>query len=138
MAFDKDRSIIAQNSGGHAAAVVVALINAGVITTAEEARDTLRNFQTDVFNGVIALAGAETVVTVFEGGNTESDAPRPQPVSSTGKPFGDTVFKTGKYSGKSIEDVYNSGDEGREYIEKYTTFARNEYMRNAVTKFLAA
>src|SRR5689334_1917137 len=75
--YVREASIVAQNSGYHAAAMTVALINNGAVRDAAQAVETFNEIRAEVFNGALALAGAESIVEVLESApNNRPNGPR--------------------------------------------------------------
>lgn len=138
---DRDKSIIAQNAGSTAAAILTAGVNAGAIQPRDEDEllatyDTIR---TSVFNGTFALAGAESVVESFEGGG--SSAPTSAPASGGGgggsRPHADVEVRIGKYRGKTIGAIH-SEPEGADWLDWASQNLSNDWLKTRIREFLAA
>lgn len=140
MSFTKEAAIIAQNSATAAAAIVAALVVQQGLTDVGEVNSIFDLVRTNIFNGSIALAGAESVVELMEatpatrggsqrrtGGGSRTDYSDQQP--------GDVVIKGGKHAGKTIADV---ADEDPEWIEWAATNLNNDFLRKKVVAFQAA
>lgn len=138
MGLDRDSSIIAQNAGTTAAAIYNALVaQRGDTTFDPEEYEAIR---LHVFQGTLSLAGAETVVEVFEGSGTaqaSSTYPAPQAVASPsgGKPNADLVINFGKHRGKTVETIDKTD---RSWLEWVARESNNEFVKSRVAKFLAA
>lgn len=143
--LDRDRSIIAQNAGTTAANLVASAVAAGTLApaTIDELVSTFDDLRTQVFNGTLSLAGAQSVVESFEGGGAPtatSSAPTSAPAASGGgsRPNADLEIKVGKYRGKTIGHVFDNEDEGDSYLEWMSQNINNDFLRAKVTEFLAA
>lgn len=122
MSYDTNRAIPAQNAATAAAAIVAAELRAGE-TFGEGALERFEEVRTAIFNGTMALAGAEAVVEVFEGPQPAA-APQPTPVPAQNPApapapaggAGQQVFRFGKHSGKSVAQV-GSDPENADYLD---------------------
>lgn len=128
--FSKEHAIIAQN-----AATAAATLLQGTSVTMEQFEEV----RTSIFQGSLALAGAESVVQVFEGETATAPKAPAQPAPSTpsnssGGP-GEVVVNFGKHRGKTIAAIAN---EDESYIEWLSNEANNDYIKNMAKKFLAA
>lgn len=143
--MDRDKSIIGQNAGTTAAAILNTLVNAGIVHVADvdDALATFDRIRKDVFAGSLELAGAETVVAGFSGGAAPSSVSSvtssySEPTPAAGRPGGDVEIKFGKYAGKTIADVYASGKDGAEYLEWAAGNLNNDFLKKHIRSFLAA
>lgn len=148
--FSKDAAIIAQNAGTTSAALLERLN-----VSYDSVEDLLADFdqvRDAVFQGSISLAGAETVLDVFEysendksksrggynrGGSSSGGGNR-QATSdggggSNGGAPGDTELNFGKHRGKTISDVY---DEDSEYVEWLAEKANSTFVKRQAREFL--
>lgn len=129
---DKERAIAAQNAAS-AAATLLAGTGAGM--------DVFENVRTAIFNGTIALVGgagaqstAEAVSNIqssFPGAQAVTP-PAPQPTQSSDT--GSVVIKFGKYSGKTISQVFS---EDPDYVTGFLTKSNNDFVKTKVHTFLA-
>jgi len=135
MPYEKEWAIAAQN-----AATAAATLLQGTGVTVEVFEDVRRR----IFNGTLELAGAESVVEVFEGkaevapadANVSQFQPRQAKGGSpTAQVAGQTVFKSGKHAGKSIADVYASTPDYIEWAAE--NMGRNKFMQDKCREFLA-
>lgn len=143
MSLDRDMSIIAQNAGTAAGNIYAALVkNRGDGAFNPEEYEAIR---LHVFQGTLELAGAETVVEVFEGDASEKAQPQ-RPVYGTrsnndnggggsGSGSGNIEVKFGKHRGKTISEIYDE-DEG--WLRWAADNANNDFVRKHAQKFLAA
>lgn len=143
--LDRERSIIAQNAGTTAANIVGAAAGLGLIeaSTIDELLETFDNVRTAVFNGTLAFAGAESVVESFEGGGSPEPARRSAPsgggaTSGGGRPHADVEIKVGKYRGKTIGQVFDSGADGVSWLEWASETLNNDWLKGRIGEFLAA
>ena len=129
--YSTDASIISQT----AAKVAADLIIGGVATL-----DDFQEVQTMVFNQIIASAGAETLVEIFEnqskrgGGNSggfksRSNAPRED------VPAEDVVVNFGKYRGKTVSSILT---DDAEYVQWLAENANHADVKAAAGTLLAA
>ena len=142
MPLDKDKAIIAQNSATAAAAIVAAEISAGRAVDPAARFDEVR---THIFNGTIALGGAEMVVETFTTPpagvpTTAAPAAAPAPASSPsvlggGQDPGTLELKFGKYRGQTVAQVFNSDVEWLKWVARE---GNNEFMKGKVREYLTA
>jgi len=146
MSLDRDSSIIAQNAGTIAANIYGSLVaQRGDTSFDPEEYEAIR---LHVFQGTLSLAGAETVVEVFEGaGYTAGAGVANDPgankfrqaadavPSGGGKPDGNFVVNFGKHRGKTL-DAINAVDRG--WLEWVARESNNEFVKGRVAKYLAA
>lgn len=128
--FSKEHAITAQN-----AATAAATLLQGKDVTMEQYEEV----RTSIFQGSLALAGAETVVQVFEGETAVAPAPSSQPApssptSNSGGP-GEVVVNFGKFRGKTIAQIAEADES---YLEWLSNEANNDYIKNMAKRFLAA
>jgi hypothetical protein len=137
LSFSKDHAIIAQNSATAAATIYSA------IGPQEWSKDLYEQIRTDIFNGSIGLAGAETVVQTFESPSSVGEivrdaAPAPQQNSgfsaSSGGNAGATVLKFGKHRGKTIAQVA-SEDPG--WLDWASQNTNNDFVKTKIREFLS-
>lgn len=135
MSFSKDHAIIAQNSATAAATIYAA------IGPQEWTADLYEQIRTDIFNGSIALAGAEAVVQTFESPSSVADIARdatPQQNSgfsaSSGGTAGATILKFGKHRGKTIAQVA-SEDPG--WLDWASQNTNNDFVKTKIREFLS-
>lgn len=150
MGFSKEHAIIAQNS----ATVAAALVGPGA--TVEQFEEVRRQ----VFNGTLALAGAESVVEAFESPTSVAQAvaaptypqaapayepfPQPSPSFDPSGPGG-VELKFGKYKGQTIAQVWadptpdpRSGEPaGRGWLEWAAANTNNDFVKSKIREFLA-
>ncbi len=112
--FVTQAAIIAQNSATGAATLLAGDL-AKVIFEEEGPEGLIRVFEqirTDIFNGSLLLAGAESIVELLETKDAgAASAPARKSWGGGAKKTyedhgGGVVLKFGKYSGRSIADVY--------------------------------
>lgn len=138
--LDKDRSIIAQSAGKDAAELTKALIGAGEVNSLN-AIDVYDNLKTAIFNSTLALAGAQAVVESFEGNSSyESSAPAQLQSVPTGggRPHADVEVKVGKYRGKTIGAIFDSGEDGAGWLDWASKNLSNDWLKGRISEFLAA
>ena len=138
MSFNKDHAIIAQNSATAAATIYAA------IGPQEWSTELYERIRTDIFNGSIGLAGAETIVQTFEAPTSVADiareaAPAPQSTgggfsTSGGGTAGATVLKFGKHRGKTIAQVA-SEDPG--WLDWAAQNTNNDFVKTKIREFLS-
>lgn len=142
--MDRDRSIIGQNAGTTAAALLTTAVQAGVVApaTLDDLLETYDTIRTSVFNGSLALAGAQSVVEKFEPGyDPSSDVGRDRLQSvptGGGKPHADVEVKVGKYRGKTIGAIYDLGEDGAGWLEWASQNLSNDWLKGRIAEFLAA
>lgn len=146
--YDRERAITAGNAANVAGNIVVALIASGNVEPSVGAIvGTFQDLHVEVFNSNLALAGAESVVEVFETPEVVSAAAaaapatqeysRPTPAAS---PAGSNdpstvVLKFGKHSGKTIAQVYNEDPSWLEWAGENT---RNDFIKGRIAAFYAS
>lgn len=138
--MDRDKSIIAQNAGTTAANLVASAVQAGTLAPAslDDLLATFDNVRTQVFNGTLALAGAQAVVESFEGdsyGNVPTE--RSAPSSSGGRPHADVEVRIGKYRGKTIGAIHDD-PEGADWLQWASNSLSNDWLKTRIREFLAA
>lgn len=141
--MDRDRSIIGQNAGTTAAALLTTAIQAGVVApaTIDELLESFDTIRTSVFNGSLALAGAQAVVETFESSPAESSSgsrPLQSVPTGGGRPHADVEMKVGKYRGKTIGYVYDLGEDGASYLDWASKNLSNEWLKSRIVEFLNA
>ena len=131
MGFDKDRAIIAQNSATAAAALLVA--EGGFDP------DRFDAVRIHIFNGTMALAGAEAVVERIEATSVSAGASEAPVATSApgGRPGADVELKFGKFRGKTIGAVAKTED-GLSWLEWAGENSSNDFIKSTIRKFLAA
>lgn len=141
MAFDRERGIAAQNAGTTAANLVASAVAAGTLAPAsvDELVIEFEQLRTTVFQGTLALAGAETIVETFESPTTPAadsfDAPAVAPAASGARPHADVAVKIGKHKGKTIGQIFQE-DEG--WLEWASQNVSNDWLKGRIREFLAA
>lgn len=138
MGFNKELSIIAQNAGTTAAVIYTELVRQrGDSTFDPEEFDQIR---LAVFQGTLAYAGAETVVETFEGEGPSTTAPAA--VSAGGyampRPGSDVELRFGKYKGQTIQQVWDSGEDGQSWLDWAAKNTNNDFVKKQIQQFLAA
>lgn len=151
--FSKEAAIIAQNAGTTAAALIERLN-----VTYDSVEDLVADFESirsAVFNGTISLAGAETVIDVFEagernnrggfgGGNRNGGGAGGRYFSKGSQGGGggnhpedpgDIVVNFGKHRGKTISSI---ADEDPEWLEWAADNCSNTFIKNKIKQFQAA
>jgi hypothetical protein len=137
VAYDKDRAIAAQNAATAAATVYAAIVSQG---TPEWDANLYDNIRTAIFNGTLALGGAEAVVERFEGVVQEVQASVPAaPAATQTGPLsdaGNVDIRNGKHAGKTIKQVFA---EDPTYLEwAAANLDRNQFLRDKIREFLAS
>lgn len=133
MPYNKEFAIAAQN-----AATAAATLYSGTGITVEQFEEV----RTAIFNGTVGLAGAESVIEVFEGTAAPAAVstgtvaasyapPAPSQVASSGA--GDIAFNGGKHQGKTIAQVFN---EDASYIEWAADKMKNSFMQGKCREYL--
>jgi len=129
--YNKEFAIAAQNAAT-AAATLLSGTGAGI--------DTFESVRTAIFNGTVALGGAESVIEAFEAGPATVSAPEvvssyvppaPSQVASSGA--GSVAFNGGKHQGKTIAQVHA---EDASYIEWAADKMKNTFMQNKCREYL--
>lgn len=140
MGFNKDSAIVAQNAATAAATVMAALI-AQRGDTAFNA-DEYEDIRTHIFQGSMALGGAEAIVEVFEGeGDYDArgswdDKPSTQTTRyDTGKRNADFVIKAGKHRGKTLQQI-DAADPG--WLKWAAGNMNNDFAKRKIQEYLAA
>lgn len=131
MSYNKEYAIASQN-----AATAAATLLSGTGASYEEFERT----RTAIFNGTIHLAGAETIVQVFEA-ETPSSVTAQQVVQETRsevtaggpRPNADLAVNSGKHAGKTLAQI-QAVDPG--WLEWASTELRNDFLRTRVKEFL--
>lgn len=141
MSFNKDHAIIAQNSATAAATIYSA------IGPQEWNKDLYEKIRTDIFNGSIGLAGAQSVVEAFESPSSIGDVARESFSAPSSAPTGDsfsasggggagsTVLKFGKHRGKTISQV---AQEDRGWLDWASQNTNNDFVKTKIREFLSA
>lgn len=136
--MDRDKSIIAQNAGTTAANLIASAVSAGTLApaTVDELVEVFDSVRTSVFNGTLALAGAQSVVESFEGGSASSaPAASEHPTGGGPRPHADVEIKFGKFRGKTIAQAHAAD---ADYVEWLATECNNDFLKSRVREFLAA
>lgn len=138
--MDRDRSIIAQNAGTTAANLIASAVQAGTLAPAslDDLLDTFDETRTKVFNGILALAGAQAVVETLEGNSSYSEpSSSPAPSGGGSRPHADVEVKIGKYRGKTIGAIYGE-PEGADWLDWASKNLSNDWLKGRITEFLQA
>lgn len=153
LSFNKEHAIIAQNSATAAANIVAAQIEAGVGSLDPMA--AFDTYRTHIFNGTLALGGAEMIVETFESPTSVAQAvasppsrfPDSFPEPSAPEPSyggggggnssgaGGVVLKFGKHRGKTIAQV---AQEDAGWLTWASENTNNDFVKNKIREFLSA
>jgi len=147
--LDRDLSIIAQNAGSTAAAILGPV--QGDLNEYLAAYDHVRQH---VFSGTLALAGGQQPLSVAQvaaslGATPVAAAPAPAAPAApaaapAGVPFADEVVNFGKHRGKTLAAIdaipadSKGQNSGRSYLEWLRDNTNNAGMKSKVTAYLAA
>ncbi len=142
----KDALIVAQNASTGAASIVASL----GMTTVDDALEAFDTIRTAIFEGTFALVDAdlESVITTAPsggrggrggysgGGSSRGRSPQRGRASSGGGNTdpGTVDFRSGKFAGKTIADVY---DEDPSYLEWCVNNLKNDFMVGRIEEYLA-
>lgn len=135
--MDRDLSIIAQNAGSTAAAIYANFAG-------PEFDVTLYNsIRQAVFDGTKVLAeggnlAAATVARHFDSTDAVAAVEEIRESASASRPNEDVEINFGKHRGKTIGAIYDSGKDGKEYIEWLGEKSNNDFIKSRVRQFLAA
>jgi hypothetical protein len=131
--LDRERSIIAQNAGTTAATIYVGLLSNGYVSDFDP--EVYNRLRTEVFNGTLALAGAESIVENFEGNTSDVVVAPTSGSTGSSKPNGDLEIRAGKHAGKTIAQV---AEEDESYLDWAAKNLKNDFLRGKIEEFLAA
>jgi len=152
LSFNKEHAIIAQNSATAAANIVAAFIASGNIGGAD-VLTMFDDFRSHIFNGTLALGGAEMVVETFESPTSVAQAVAtpptrfpdsfPEPSSPApsfgggggGNGAGSVVLKFGKHRGKTIAQV---AQEDAGWLTWASENTNNDFVKNKIREFLSS
>ena len=155
LSFTKEYAIIAQNSATAAAAIYSSFGPNGWD------KEVYEGIRTDIFNGTLVLAGAESIVETFESPTSVAqvvketpapaaaynDAPAPSGFGGGGGGggfsggggggggAGATVLKFGKHRGKTIAQV---AAEDRGWLDWAGENTNNDFVKAKIREFLSA
>ena len=132
MSFDKDKAIIAQNSATGAATIYASELNNAGGTFDQERYEEIRQA---IFQGSLALAGAEAIVTRFESPDVPVAAGDVASAPIGGKPHNDFVVNFGKHRGKTLSAIF---DDDSGWLDWAAQNCNNDYARKRIVEFLAA
>lgn len=139
--LDRDKSIIAQNAGTTAAAIYNAIVTGSEWRTVGFDAELYDSIRLHVFNGTLELAGAETVVEVFNGPNPDYSQPvqsTPPSASGSGDHGAGVTLNFGKYKGQTIQQVADSGDQGVGWLNWVARESNNDFIKKKAAEFLDA
>lgn len=145
--YNKDAAIAAQNAGSTAAVLLpVVLQFASDVETVDDVVELYNTLRTEVFNGTLALGGAEAFVEAVESS--------PQPQRGGGRSFprrasgggnggasgnadpSETVINFGKNQGKTLGAIYAEGEDGESYINWLAENATNAFIARMAQELL--
>lgn len=137
--LDKDRSIIAQSAGKDAVELVkVAFADGGSVADVVSA---YKDIKREVFNDTLALAGAESVVESFEGGQsaptTQQAAPSGPAGGGASRPNAELEVRSGKFAGKTLGQIAEEKD-GPSWLDWASRELKNDFLKTRIQQFLNA
>lgn len=130
--MNRDASIIAQNSGGHAANIYGSII--AVRGDDGFDPDLYKDIVSTVFSTALELAGSDVVLEKFDNADQA-----PAPTSGGGGGGSDhgagVTLNFGKHRGKTIAQAYS---EDPEWIQWAAENSNNNFIRGKISEYLAS
>lgn len=130
--MNRDASIIAQNSGGHAANIYGSII--AVRGDDGFDPDLYKDIVSTVFSTALELAGSDVVLEKFDNADQA-----PAPTSGGGGGGSDhgagVTLNFGKHRGKTIAQAYS---EDPEWIQWASENSNNNFIRGKISEYLAS
>lgn len=144
MSFSKDHAIIGQNAATAAANVYAALVGQGYYGGWDV--EVYEEIRKDIFNGSVALAGAEAVVESMEsstpargrGSYQRSNTSQRRASGSDGDSSDNPatlVINSGKHEGKTLAEAYADDPD---WFDWAADNLKNDFLRKKVVAFLKA
>lgn len=135
MSYNKEEAIAAQNAATAAATVFGVLVGQGAVEATLDAYEDVRE---SIFKNTLSLAQAEMVIEAFEAPSRPAGGGRPAGRSGGGgNNLGSVEIKSGKYAGRTIQSVYDSGNKGVEWLEWAAANLNNAWLKDKISAFLS-
>lgn len=139
MAYNKDLAILAQNSGGIAANLVGIIAIGAMDDDRETVLQAFEDIRERVFNGALALAGAESADDVPAATTRSRGSYAPRNVNGGGggntTSPAETVVNFGKYKGMTLGSIQDSDPE---YVEWLAEKGNNPFIKRLAGELLSA
>lgn len=138
----KDRMMAHENAVTASANLTAALVEAGLLSSVDQAREQFEDFKEDVYTANLEAAGASAKApSALE--NAEQLVTQAIPGTSAVAPTtgggggqqdpGSLEIKFGKYKGQTIDQVYRADPD---YIEWIAEKGNNEFVKRIATEYL--